>query len=72
MLVPGVAGLEPLPFGGQPPGEGPGASRAGFVMLYFGGRGLLERVGFGLRGKAQCPGHVRRSAGLGTFACEDS
>lgn len=72
LLVPGITGLEPLPFGGQPPGEGFSAGRAGFVMRYFGGRGLLERVGFGLCGKAQCPGNVRRSAGLGTFAREDS
>jgi hypothetical protein len=33
VLVPGVAGFEPLPFGCQLPGKGLGAGRAGLVVL---------------------------------------
>jgi len=39
-LVSGVAGFEPLPFGGQLRGERLGAGRAGFVVLDFGVCGL--------------------------------
>ena len=72
LLVSGVADFEPLPFGGQLPGEGLGAGRAGFVVLRLGVCGLLQGVGFGLRGEAQCPAYVGRGAGLGAFPGEDS
>ena len=52
-LVPGAAGFEPLPFGGQLCGESLGARYAGFVSLDLGVCGLLQSVGFGLRGEAQ-------------------
>jgi hypothetical protein len=63
--------IEPLPFGGQLSGEGLRTGRAGLVMLDFGVRELLQRVGFGSRGEAQCPAYVRRGAGLGAFTGED-
>ena len=68
LLVSGVADFEPLPFGDQLRGEGTGAGRTGFVVLGLGVRGLLQGVGFDLRGEAQWPAYVRRGGGLGAFA----
>jgi hypothetical protein len=70
-LVSGVACLEPLPFGGQLPGEGVGTGRPGFVMLHLDVCGLLQGVGFGLRGEAQGSADVGRRAGLDAFPSED-
>ena len=70
-LVSGVAGFEPLPFGGQLPGESVGAGRPGFIMLDLGICELLQGVGFGLRGEPQGPAYVGWGAGLGAFPFED-
>jgi hypothetical protein len=66
-----AAGFEPLPFGGQLPGEGFGVGRAGFVMLHLGVGGLPQGVCFGRRGDPQGAAHIRRGAGLGAFPGED-
>ena len=71
LLVSGVAGFEPLVFGGQLRGEGLGAGGAGFVVVRLGVCGLLQGVGFGVRSEPQCPAHVRRGGGLGAFTGED-
>jgi len=71
-LVSSVVGFEPLPFGRHLQDKGFGIGCAGLVVLGFGVCGLLERVGFGLRGEPELAAHVRRSAGLGAFAFQDS
>jgi hypothetical protein len=70
LLIPGVAGFERLPFGGQLLVEGRGAD-AGLVILRLGVCGLLQGVDFGLCGEAQCLAYVRRGVGLGAFPGED-
>ena len=51
--------------------EGPGAGRAGFVVLRFGVCGLLQCVGFGLRGEPQLSCLRPAGRGLGAFTVED-
>jgi hypothetical protein len=70
LLVSGVVSFEALPFGGQLRGEGRGAGRAGGVVLGVGVGGLLEGVGFGLRGEPKLPADVGRGGGAGAFALE--
>ena len=72
LLVSGVVGFEALPFGGQLGGEGGGAGRAGVVVWGAGVSGLLEGVGFGLRGEPQLAADVRRGDGAGALAVEGS
>jgi hypothetical protein len=72
LLVSGVAGFEALAFGGQLCGEGCSSGRCGWVVLSAGAGGLLEGVGFGLRGEAQLAADVGRGGGAGAFALKDS
>ena len=72
LLISGVGGFEALAFGGQLRGEGCGASCGGVVPLSVGVCGLLQRVGFGLRGEPKLATHVGRGGGAGAFTPEGS
>ena len=72
LLVLGVVGFKALAFGGHPRCEGCSAGRPGVVASSFGVGGLLEGVGFGLRGEPQLASDVRRGIGADAFALEDS
>ena len=72
LLVSGVADFEALAFGDKLCGKGGGAGHAGLIASGAGGGGLLEGVGFGLRGEAQLTADIRWGGAAGALTLEGS